>query len=101
MDSALVIDIETNGLKKEITFVETFDYKSFAKSFEEIQYEETVKQNISNIKIPLIKQNVNCMEPNRGCAEIQNGETVSIEAYNGDFKVNIYNYNAPKYIPYI
>ena len=43
-----IFNIETNGLKKEITFVETFDYKSFAKSFEEIQYEETVKQNISN-----------------------------------------------------
>ena len=59
-----------------------------------------IKDN-STIKIPIIKNNVNCMEPNRGCNEIHNGETVSIEAYNGDFKVNIYNYNAPKYIPYI
>jgi hypothetical protein len=42
-------NIEIKELKKEITFVETFDYKSLAKSFEEIQYEETVKQNISNI----------------------------------------------------
>lgn len=44
-----VFNIEIKEFKKEINFVETFDYKSLAKSFEEIQYEETVKQNISNI----------------------------------------------------
>lgn len=44
-----IFDVQIENLRKEITFTETFDYKSFAKNFEELQYEETVKQNISNI----------------------------------------------------
>jgi hypothetical protein len=55
----------------------------------------------SNIKIPLIINNINSMEPNRGCTELNDNDTVNIEAYNGEFEVKIYNYNAPKYIPYI
>lgn len=44
-----IFNVEIENLKKEFTFVETFDYKSLAKNFEELQYEETIKQNISNI----------------------------------------------------
>tara|TARA_B100000767_G_scaffold224011_1_gene213027 strand:- start:124 stop:582 length:459 start_codon:yes stop_codon:yes gene_type:complete len=42
-------DIDIENLKKKIILTESFDYKSFAKNFEELQYEETIKQNISNI----------------------------------------------------
>jgi len=44
-----IFNIEFEGTKKEISFIETFDYKSLDKNFEEIQYEKTIKQNISNI----------------------------------------------------
>ena len=36
-----------------------------------------------------------------GCDELYDGDIISIPSYNGNFKVNIYDYDKPKYIPYI
>ena len=55
----------------------------------------------NNIKIPLIMNNINCTNDTQGCKEIMNGDVINIPQYNGDFKVEIYKFDAPRYIPYI
>jgi hypothetical protein len=55
----------------------------------------------NNIKIPLIIQGVNCTNDDRGCKELYDGDSVSIPQYNGEFKVQLYRFDAPKYIPYV
>jgi hypothetical protein len=44
-----IFNITTESTNQQIILTETFDFKSFAKNFEELEYEETVKQNIANI----------------------------------------------------
>jgi len=55
----------------------------------------------NNLKIPLILDNNNCTDNTNGCNEINNNDTINIDQYNGSFKVQLYKFNAPKYIPYI
>lgn len=55
----------------------------------------------NNIKIPLVMNNVNCSNDTQGCKEIMNGEVIDIAQYNGSFKVEMYKFDSPKYIPYI
>lgn len=35
-----------------------------------------------------------------GCNELYNGDSINIPSYNGNFKVEIYDYDKPKYIPF-
>jgi hypothetical protein len=55
----------------------------------------------NNIKIPLTIDGVNCTSDNRGCKELMEGDTVTIPQYNGEFQVQIYKFDAPRYIPYV
>ena len=55
----------------------------------------------NNIKIPLTIGGVNCTSDNRGCKELMEGDIVVIPQYNGDFQVQIYKFDAPRYIPYV
>ena len=55
----------------------------------------------NNFKIPLNINNRNCSDNQQGCSEINNNDEINIEQYNGDFKVQILKFNAPKYLPYI
>ena len=52
----------------------------------------------SNIKIPLKNQNKDCSD-DRGCAEIYDNDTISIDELNGEFNVKIYKFDKPRYIP--
>ena len=36
-----------------------------------------------------------------GCAELFDNDTIMIPELNGSFKINIYENQAPQYIPYI
>tara|TARA_B110000003_G_C16532357_1_gene489413 strand:+ start:32 stop:493 length:462 start_codon:yes stop_codon:yes gene_type:complete len=55
-----VFNIASKDFEKQITLIESFDYKSLAKNFEELEYEKTVKQNITNIiSRKLINQLIN------------------------------------------
>ena len=60
----------------------------------------TSSSDHSIVKIPLHINGENCTK-DRGCAELTNGSTVSVSALNGSYKVEIYEYDAPKYIPYV
>tara|TARA_B100001063_G_C16453325_1_gene399404 strand:- start:52 stop:513 length:462 start_codon:yes stop_codon:yes gene_type:complete len=44
-----IFNITTENTNQEIIITETFDYKSFTKNFEELEYEQTVKQNMANL----------------------------------------------------
>lgn len=54
----------------------------------------------NTIKIPVENQNKNCQK-HYGCKEIYDGDNVSVPAYEGEFTANIYELDAPRYIPYI
>lgn len=54
-----------------------------------------------NIKIPVINNNNNCTDNTNGCSELNNNDIIDIEQYNGKFKIQLYKFDAPKYIPYI
>jgi len=61
----------------------------------------TTSDSHSIVKLPLHNNGNNCTS-DRGCQEFMNGDTITINALgNGSFKVEIYEYDAPRYIPYL
>jgi len=54
----------------------------------------------SIVKLPIYIDGYNCTK-DKGCQELQNGSTVNVDALNGTYKVDIYEYDSPKYIPFI
>jgi hypothetical protein len=60
----------------------------------------TSSDKFQNFKIPLTKNGRKCSDDN-GCDEIMNGDMIEIPSYNGRFKVEIYDYDRPSYIPYV
>ncbi len=55
----------------------------------------------NSIKIPLKLEDVDCTSDNRGCKELMDGDNINVPQYNGEFQVNIYKFDAPRYIPYV
>jgi hypothetical protein len=60
----------------------------------------TATDKYNQIKIPLSINNTNCTD-DRGCKEIMDTEQIAVPGYNGNFKVQIYKFDSPKYIPYV
>jgi hypothetical protein len=60
----------------------------------------TSSDKFQNFKIPITSNGRKCSDDN-GCDEIMNGDMIDIPSYNGKFKVEIYDYDSPRYIPYI
>ena len=58
----------------------------------------TATDKYNQIKVPITIDNNNCTDE-RGCKEINEGDSISIPAYNGNFKANIYKLESPRYIP--
>ena len=52
------------------------------------------------VQLPIFKEDQSCTDT-RGCKEIFTGDTIKIDALNGNYKVELYNINTPKYIPYV
>ena len=63
-----------------------------------LYYTESDRNNA--IKIPLTINGKDCTD-DIGCSELNDNDKVSITPYNGDFKVKMYKFNKPRYIPYI
>jgi hypothetical protein len=61
-----------------------------------LYYTETDKFNA--VKIPISVNNRDCTD-DQGCDELYDGSEVVIPSYNGKFKVKIYKFNKPRYIP--
>ncbi len=60
----------------------------------------TSSDKYQNFKLP-IKINGRKCDDDLGCDELRDGDMISIPSYNGRFKVEIYNYDKPSYIPYV
>ena len=60
----------------------------------------TSSDKFHNFKIPITKDGRKCND-DLGCDEIMNGDMIDIPSYNGKFKVDIYSYDRPSYIPYV
>ena len=52
------------------------------------------------VKIGVHSRGKNCMG-DYGCEDLSNGELVTVDGYQGSFKVTIYENDKPRYIPYI
>jgi len=52
-----------------------------------------------SIKMPIENKNKKC-DSEYGCDELYADDVVDVPSYNGKFKVNIYEYDKPRYIPY-
>jgi hypothetical protein len=53
-----------------------------------------------SVKIPFLL-NGRSSDDEHGIPEIYDGEKIQLPPYNGDFKVKIYKYDKPRYIPYV
>ena len=60
----------------------------------------TSSDKFNSIKIPINHNNRDCSD-DYGCNEIYDGDIINVPAYNGNFKVKIYKYDKPRYLPFI
>jgi hypothetical protein len=60
----------------------------------------TSSDKFQNFKLPITIDGRKC-DSDLGCDELRDGDMISIPSYNGRFKVEIYNYDKPSYIPYV
>jgi hypothetical protein len=61
----------------------------------------TTTDNFQSVKVGVEYKSRNCLS-DLGCDQLYSGDTILIPAYPGDnFRVEIYNYDKPKYISYL
>ena len=60
----------------------------------------TTTDKFNQVKLPITNKNRQC-NLEHGCDELYDGDIVTIPAYNGNFKVNKYEFDKPRYIPHI
>jgi len=60
----------------------------------------TSSDKFQNFKLPINIDGRKC-SADIGCKELMNGDMITIPSYNGRFKVEIYDYDVPSYIPFI
>jgi hypothetical protein len=60
----------------------------------------TSSDKFQNFKLPIKIDGRKC-DDDLGCNELRDNDMISIPSYNGRFKVEIYNYDKPRYIPYV
>jgi hypothetical protein len=85
------------GNNTEPTILPLFGRPLYNGSRKWTYYTSTDKVNM--IKLPLTVAGRKC-DQDYGCDEIYSGDMIEIPPYNGKFKVEIYDYDKPRYIPY-
>ena len=60
----------------------------------------TASDKYNMVKIPFSHNGKQC-NTEYGCNELYDDDLIQIPAYNGLFRVKIYGYDSPRYIPYI
>lgn len=60
----------------------------------------TSSDKYQNYKMPITRNGQKC-DNDLGCEELRDGDILDIPSYNGKFKVEIYNYDKPSYIPFV
>ncbi len=60
----------------------------------------TFSEKYQTVKMPLVINGKRC-DSDIGCPEILQGDKVHVPPYKGHFTVEIYDYDKPRYIPYV
>jgi len=60
----------------------------------------TSSDKFQSVKLPINIDNRKCTD-DLGCDELRDGDMVTIPSYNGRFKVEIYDFDKPRYIPFV
>lgn len=60
----------------------------------------TGTDSYSSVKLPVVHENKSCQDE-YGCREIMDGSNVTVNGYDSNFKVNLYNLDKPRYLPYV
>ena len=60
----------------------------------------TATDKYHQVRVPLTINGDNCTDK-RGCKELYDNDSVQVPGYNGNFKVQIYKLDYPRYIPYV
>ena len=91
-------DSKTPGNNSDSVVLALFGKPTYHKSNKWTYY--VTSDNHSQVKLPLFNKGNKC-DSQYGCEEIINNDLITIPGYNGKFRAVIYDYDAPKYIPYI
>ena len=91
-------DSEKPGNNNDSVILPLYGKPTYKGSTKWLYYTESDRNNA--IKIPLTINGKDCTD-DIGCSELNDNDKVSITPYNGDFKVKMYKFNKPRYIPYI
>jgi hypothetical protein len=86
------------GDNNEPVILPLFGMPTYNGSNKWMYYTSTDKFN--QVKLPITNKNRQC-NLDQGCDELYDGDIVTIPAYNGNFKVNKYEFDKPRYIPHI
>ena len=89
-------DGKTPGNNTDSSILPLYGKPIYRGSSKWLYYTETDKFN--PIKVPISLNGRDCTD-DQGCDELYDGSEVSIPSYNGNFKVKIYKFNKPRYIP--
>ena len=60
----------------------------------------TATDKFNQVKLPITNKSKEC-SLEYGCDELYEGDIITVPAYNGNFKVNKYQFDKPRYIPYL
>ena len=60
----------------------------------------TMNDRHNAVKMPMSHKGQKC-DNRYGCDEIMNDDLITIPGYNGTFRAVIYDFDAPKYIPFV
>jgi hypothetical protein len=60
----------------------------------------TATDKYNQIKLPITNKNRKC-DSEYGCDELYDEDNVTIPAYNGSFKVKKYDFDKPRYLPFV
>ena len=60
----------------------------------------TNSDDYHSIKLPILKNNKDCTD-DMGCDELQNNDNITVTSYNDSFEFTSYNFDKPRYIPYV
>lgn len=86
------------GNNTETNILPLFGKPMYSNSSKWLYY--TGSDKFNNVKIPINYKGKDCTD-DYGCDELYNDDTINIPSYNGNFKVKIYKFDKPRYIPYI
>ena len=86
------------GNNNETNILPLYGKPLYANSSKWLYYTSSDKFN--SIKIPINHNNKDCSEE-YGCNEIYDNDIINVPAYNANFKVKIYKYDKPRYLPFI